>query len=106
MNARAAKVCTNPKAGLVVTQVAAVAPGAEQTWGCRAEVEDVVSVTEKAEPPGRDSTVGLALVVGAGLGTTTGLLLWDAPGIAIGAGLGAAVGIVVGAVWDGMRSKG
>jgi uncharacterized membrane protein len=90
-----------------VIQVAAFALGGEETGSIGTEVRDaVVRVAEKVKTTQPSSVVGFALVMGAGLGTIMGLLVWDGPGIAIGAGIGAAIGIVVGAVWDGMRSKG
>lgn len=63
-------------------------------------------VAEQARTTQRASAVGLALVMGAGLGLIIALVVWDGTGIAIGMGVGSALGVVVGAVWDGMRSKG
>lgn len=62
-------------------------------------------MTEKVKTRQRASAVGLAVVMGAGLGLIIGLLLWDGAGIAIGIAFGGALGVVVGAVWDGMRPK-
>lgn len=69
-------------------------------------MDAVVGMTEKVTARQRASAVGLALIMGAGVGLIIGLLVWDGAGIAMGVALGAALGVVVGAVWDGMRPKG
>ena len=51
----------------------------------------------------RRTVVGVALVVGAGLGMIVGLLVGEGS-LVIGLVAGAAVGALVGAVWDGYRS--
>ena len=50
------------------------------------------------------AAAGVALSIGAGLGTTVGLIAAGGPGVAIGACVGAAVGIVVGTAWDAFHS--
>lgn len=46
----------------------------------------------------RDSLVGLALVIGAGVGAALGLILAGGEGLALGAAIGAGLGIVLGAI--------
>lgn len=77
--------------------------GEESGNGRETSADAVIEMTGTDKSTRRVTTVGAALVVGAGLGLILGLLLWDGPGIALGMAIGAGLGVVAGAVWDGMR---
>ena len=55
---------------------------------------------EQAEDGRQSTSVGTTLAIGAGLGTTVGVLVGGGVGIAVGASVGAGIGVVVGAAWD------
>ena len=56
-------------------------------------------MTGKARKDRRNTTVGVALAFGAGLGMTVGVIVGGGAGIAIGMGLG----VVFGAAWDALH---
>lgn len=60
-------------------------------------------MTGKAKEDRRNTLVGVALAVGAGLGMTVGVIVGGGAGIAIGARLGAGLGVVFGAAWDALH---
>jgi hypothetical protein len=62
-----------------------------------------VVMKRKAREDRRDTLVGVALAVGAGLGLTVGVLVGGGSGIAIGMGIGAGLGVVFGASWDALH---
>jgi hypothetical protein len=61
---------------------------------------------EKAKESRRNTLVGVALAIGAGLGGTVGVIVGGGAGIAIGAGIGAGLGVAFGAAWDALHTSG
>ena len=60
-------------------------------------------MTGKAKKDRRNTTVGVGLAFGAGLGMTVGVIVGGGAGIAIGMGIGAGLGVVFGAAWDALH---
>lgn len=65
----------------------------------------VDAMTQKSQTSPRQTAVGVAVAMGAGIGIVVGVIIGGGAGVAVGAALGAGIGVVVGAVWDGSRSR-
>lgn len=63
-------------------------------------------MTENANNKARNTVVGVAISIGAGLGMTVGVIVGGGAGIAIGLCIGAGVGVVFGAAWDALHTSG
>lgn len=63
------------------------------------------AMTNGAKTGRRETLVGVALAIGAGLGMIIGVILGGGAGVAIGLGMGAGIGVVVGAAWDASHAR-
>lgn len=76
-------------------------------WTCGAAGPGmwVSAMTSGAKTRQRQTFVGVALAIGAGLGLIIGVITGGGAGVAIGLGMGAGLGVVVGAAWDASHAR-
>ncbi|GAA1131897.1 hypothetical protein [Arthrobacter flavus] len=63
-----------------------------------------MSEEDKSKKNRQNTIVGVAVAIGAGLGTTFGVIMGGGAGIAINTCIGVGIGVIIGAAWDSLTA--